>query len=62
MFGNDSEKIREELCLMFRERRKREGERKKDRKAERKKGKKNPRPPEIVFYVTWLAADVIASD
>ncbi len=32
------------------------------KEGERKKEKKNPRPPEIVFYVTWLAADVIASD
>lgn len=43
------------------EREKKEGEKKKGRQRERK-GKKNPRPPEIVFYVTWLAADVIASD
>lgn len=32
-----------------------EGEWKKERKE-------NPRPPGIVFYVTWLAADVIACD
>lgn len=38
---------------MFRERGKKDRER---------KGEKNPRLPEIVFYVTWLAADVIASD
>lgn len=36
-------------------------QREKKREAGRKKVK-NSRPPEIVFYVTWLAADVIASD
>lgn len=55
IFGKESEEIREELCLMYRER-EREAE------AESNKEKKNPRLPEIVFYVTWLAADVITSD
>lgn len=50
MFGNESEKIREELCLMFRGKRQRERE------------EKIPDCLKIVFYVTWLAADVIASD
>lgn len=58
MFGKESEEIREELCLMFRERQR---ERKKQRQKAIKE-KKNPRLPEIVFYVTWLAADVITSD
>lgn len=30
--------------------------------GERERKKENPRPPEIVFHVTRLAADVIASD
>lgn len=39
-------------------RERKEGEKKKNRDRKRK----NPRPPEIVFYVMWLVADVIASD
>lgn len=30
--------------------------------SNREGGGKSPRPPEIVFYVTWPAADVITSD
>lgn len=52
MLGSGSEK--------FRERGKREG--KTTRIGERERKSKNPRLPEIVFYVTWPAADVIASD
>ena len=36
-------------------------EREKEAETERKR-KKNPQLPEIVFYVTWLAADLITSD